>query len=242
MGGLALQEYNRTFGRTDASIPVDSIFTGGAEGHWRESVFDNELMTPFAEFAPTPMPYSRMTAASLADLGYQVNMSSPFIDPFTPPAGATGFLTAGPGSGAMQSQLAGHPADPEAMERVREIFRANRPTVSGPAILVEAIQFEFAHSTPHGQAAALPVLDAPQESEPQEVVDEAPQELFVSANTVAPSLPEAAARKARVADIVFAEGEAFVEHARAFLDEADDGFGVGLPVSLEELVAVSLME
>ncbi len=51
-------------------------------GHWDEGTFDNELMTGFAEF-PDPndpdknltMPISRLTIASLEDIGYDVDYS-----------------------------------------------------------------------------------------------------------------------------------------------------------------------
>lgn len=55
-----------------SNVPVEN--TGGAgtrDGHWRESVFDHELMTGFAERGP--MPISFMTIGALADLGYGIN-------------------------------------------------------------------------------------------------------------------------------------------------------------------------
>jgi hypothetical protein len=51
---------------------------GTAEVHWRESVFDTELMTGFAD-AP-PMPFSALTTGALEDQGYLVNYLA--IDPF----------------------------------------------------------------------------------------------------------------------------------------------------------------
>ncbi len=42
-------------------------------GHWDEAVFDTELMTPFLEASGSSEPLSRLTIASLADLGYTVN-------------------------------------------------------------------------------------------------------------------------------------------------------------------------
>lgn len=54
--------------------PVPVANTGGPgtrEGHWRESVFGNELMTGFLNDGPNPL--SVLTVASLADLGYAVN-------------------------------------------------------------------------------------------------------------------------------------------------------------------------
>ncbi len=60
-------------------VPVEN--SGGAgtrDSHWRNAVFGRELMQGFA--AAGGMPLSRVTAASLADLGYTVNLSA--ADPF----------------------------------------------------------------------------------------------------------------------------------------------------------------
>jgi hypothetical protein len=56
-------------------VPVEN--TGGPgtrNGHWRETVFRNELMSGFIAEAGNPL--SRMTAASLGDLGYQVDIDA----------------------------------------------------------------------------------------------------------------------------------------------------------------------
>ena len=56
------------------SIPVEN--TGGAgtaDGHWRESVFDTEMMTGFVD---ATNPLSIMSIQSLADLGYATNQSA----------------------------------------------------------------------------------------------------------------------------------------------------------------------
>ena len=45
---------------------------GTADGHWRESLFDSELMTGFVESTPN-MPWSAMSIGSFQDLGYSVN-------------------------------------------------------------------------------------------------------------------------------------------------------------------------
>ncbi len=47
---------------------------GTADSHWRESVFDDELMTGFVEAAGLTMPLSVITIQSLADEGYVVNL------------------------------------------------------------------------------------------------------------------------------------------------------------------------
>lgn len=69
-----------------SGIPVEN--TGGAgtaDAHWRESVFDSELMTGFAEVPGVATPLSNMTIQSLADVGYVVNVQD--ADPYTIPFG-----------------------------------------------------------------------------------------------------------------------------------------------------------
>ena len=55
-------------------MPVPVSNTGGPgtrEGHWRESVFGNELMTGFLDGGINPL--SRVTVGALEDMGYEVN-------------------------------------------------------------------------------------------------------------------------------------------------------------------------
>ncbi len=62
-------------------VPVED--TGGAgtrDGHWRESIFNTELMTGFLD-AQQLNPLSNITIASLADVGYTVNPDA--ADAFT---------------------------------------------------------------------------------------------------------------------------------------------------------------
>ena len=68
------------------SVPVENTGGSGTAGvHWRESTFDAELMTGFAE-ATAVMPLSAVSVGSLEDFGYVVNHAA--ADPFTPPASA----------------------------------------------------------------------------------------------------------------------------------------------------------
>ena len=46
---------------------------GSDDGHWRESVLDTELMTPFLGSGASPL--SAITIQSLADMGYTVDVS-----------------------------------------------------------------------------------------------------------------------------------------------------------------------
>ena len=77
----------------DGKVPVEN--TGGpgtADSHWRESVFDAELMTGFVDLSGNPL--SAVTAASLADQGYQVDQSK--ADAYQLPGGSLRADTSGP--------------------------------------------------------------------------------------------------------------------------------------------------
>jgi Leishmanolysin len=82
-GPGAMEEYRvlRGGGRRRL-VPVEN--TGGPgtrEGHWRETVFRNELMSGFITAPGNPL--SRVTAASLGDLGYEVDLDAG--EPYTLP-------------------------------------------------------------------------------------------------------------------------------------------------------------
>ncbi|MEE1829417.1 leishmanolysin-related zinc metalloendopeptidase [Streptomyces sp. SP17KL33] len=60
----------------DQPVPVPVANFGGPgtrDSHWREAVFVSELMSPFISGSNNPL--SRLTAASLGDLGYQVDLN-----------------------------------------------------------------------------------------------------------------------------------------------------------------------
>ncbi|KST68295.1 leishmanolysin-related zinc metalloendopeptidase [Mastigocoleus testarum] len=79
-GPRATAEYNRIFGLNESSVPVaDTGEEGTREGHWRESVLTNELMTGFIN-SGVNNPLSSLTVASLGDLSYEVNLAA--ADPF----------------------------------------------------------------------------------------------------------------------------------------------------------------
>jgi hypothetical protein len=74
-------------GCSDGRVPVENVGGSGTlEVHWRESVFDREVMTGFVE-ANDDMPFSSMSLASLQDLGYVANLLS--ADPYTVPTSGT---------------------------------------------------------------------------------------------------------------------------------------------------------
>lgn len=76
VGALAVEEFLEAGGDAYDGEPVPVANEGG-EGtrgsHWRESVFDNELMTGFINtFGPNPL--SAVTVGSLADMFYAVDL------------------------------------------------------------------------------------------------------------------------------------------------------------------------
>lgn len=64
-------------------VPVENdtteFDTGSLDGHWREGVFGNEIMSAAANLPPNPL--SVVTIGQFADLGYTVNYSA--ADPYT---------------------------------------------------------------------------------------------------------------------------------------------------------------
>ena len=100
VGRLATAVYASVFGTSAAGVPVEN---GGGSGtrdsHWRESVFGNEVMTGYLASGFNPL--SRVTLASLIDLGYTVNLSA--ADGYTPPGGAA--IVQGGTSGGTRTAL-----------------------------------------------------------------------------------------------------------------------------------------
>ncbi len=83
LGAAAMQECAALTGAA-APAPVPIANTGGPgtrEGHWRESLFGHELMTGWVGIGANPL--SRLTIASLADLGYAVDIDA--ADPYALP-------------------------------------------------------------------------------------------------------------------------------------------------------------
>ena len=69
-GDNAYAEY-LALGGTAAGIPVEQDGGSGTAGaHWDEETFDNELMTGYINEGENP--FSEMSAAAFADLGYQI--------------------------------------------------------------------------------------------------------------------------------------------------------------------------
>ena len=79
-GANALAEYRILSGNPSAtSVPLETTGGSGTAGaHWSEAVFNNELMTGF--ISGTFNPLSRLTIASLKDIGYSVDIGA--ADPY----------------------------------------------------------------------------------------------------------------------------------------------------------------
>lgn len=94
-GAQATAAYNALFGTNATAVPVEnSGGSGTRDSHWRESVFNNELMTGYLNAGSNPL--SRVTIASLADLGYQVNLNA--ADSYVPPSAFVSNLASASGS------------------------------------------------------------------------------------------------------------------------------------------------
>jgi hypothetical protein len=73
-GSSAIREYAALLGSGARPTAVPLANAGGPgtrDGHWREEVFANELMTGFLDSGPNPV--SRMTIGAFEDLGYRVD-------------------------------------------------------------------------------------------------------------------------------------------------------------------------
>lgn len=82
-GPAAMAEYAALAGfASPMNVPVENAFGGGSnDSHWRESLFDEELMT--SQLDPGVNPISALTIASVEDLGYQVDYSQ--AEPYSLP-------------------------------------------------------------------------------------------------------------------------------------------------------------
>lgn len=96
-GSAALEAFEALGGEAyegGAKVPVENSGGAGvANGHWRESVFGNELMTPFMSQLDGVL--SSLTIASLEDLGYVVSYA-PAGDYSWPPEPEPGRNPFGP--------------------------------------------------------------------------------------------------------------------------------------------------
>jgi hypothetical protein len=107
-GARAVAEYNALYRTNVTAVPVEA---GGGPGtqlsHWRESVFGTELMTGWHNSGRVN-PLSRITVASMADIGYQVNLGAaePFAALVAAPAGwQAGYAAARVGRAGLCSDV-----------------------------------------------------------------------------------------------------------------------------------------
>ena len=92
-GRVAMVEYGHLTGGAPETVPVENRGgEGSVESHWRESLFRNELMS--SAIAGTGNPISRLTVASLIDLGYQVDLDA--AQPSQLPVATVGAVVTAP--------------------------------------------------------------------------------------------------------------------------------------------------
>lgn len=73
-GANGVREY-KALGGTLSAVPVENQGGSGTKGaHWRETTFNNELMTGYLNTGSNPL--SRMSIGSLQDMGYAVNYAA----------------------------------------------------------------------------------------------------------------------------------------------------------------------
>ena len=88
-GGRGVAEYSAL--GAAGNVPVENVGGPGTrDAHWRETTFANELMTGYLNSGANPV--SRLTIASLADLGYQVALG--VAQPYSLPGGVAGLRAA----------------------------------------------------------------------------------------------------------------------------------------------------
>lgn len=80
--GIAYGDLTGTFTPTAVPLSKDRDSAGNfIYGHWSETNFGNELLTPEAEGAGIKIPLSQLTIASLRDIGWNVNYGA--AEPFS---------------------------------------------------------------------------------------------------------------------------------------------------------------
>lgn len=74
IGENAMSQYAKLIGTSQTvPVPVEHMgYAGTQYDHWRESIFEHEIMTGFIGCTPNPLSY--VTLASLQDLGYLCNL------------------------------------------------------------------------------------------------------------------------------------------------------------------------
>jgi hypothetical protein len=95
VGHAAMEEYGRLRGGAAREVPVeDRGGQGTRDSHWRDTVFVNELMTGYVNQGGNPL--SRLTVASLRDLGYVVDLDAaePYQLPTQADVAEAGLLAA----------------------------------------------------------------------------------------------------------------------------------------------------
>ena len=103
-GAIAAFEMAGGASYTDAKVPIENVMgSGSGDSHWRESVLDDELMTPRHDGGGDAL--SAITIQAMADMGYHVDLSQ--AESYVLPSAIRSFAP-GIGSGDAQSTGDGH--------------------------------------------------------------------------------------------------------------------------------------
>ena len=101
---------------TGEKVPVENTLGISRDGHWRESVLDNELMTSRAAEAVS-FPLSAITIQVLADMGYRVDVTQ--ADAYTLPATSSSSNTGVRAAEGLNCTIITHPdAGPDEPEPI----------------------------------------------------------------------------------------------------------------------------
>jgi hypothetical protein len=114
-GPAATAEFLGSGGSLYPGSPVPVENSGGAgtrDGHWRESVFDNELMTGWLDMTDNPL--STITIGALEDIGYEVDVNR--ADGFSIPAGGASAQGLGAARPSIELRETTLPVEPIAVD------------------------------------------------------------------------------------------------------------------------------
>jgi hypothetical protein len=94
VGGQAFTSGSKVPVENCVGFPASACGSGTQDSHWRELVFNNELMTGFIDTGTNPL--SVVSTASMGDIGYLVNYAA--SDSYTVPVAAAAAAPAAPGT------------------------------------------------------------------------------------------------------------------------------------------------
>ena len=149
-GTQSIIEHNIIFSESTNSVPVEGNASppGSRDSHWRESIYEEELMTPLLDSGDNPI--SRVTFACLQDMGYDVDLTA--ADAFTAPAAKTGKAAQ---QGGLFLNCGAYPFPP----RIIQVNAAARLSKGGPIRLLSSANLNGAHEITLSTAETIANID-----------------------------------------------------------------------------------